>query len=236
MVDFDEIQAELPEVSCFRRHSTTLHVTERNLLFGFSLPVAPSLPMLLSTASYSSASSMNANEVEPLSHERDQQEECATEENECIERRKKMIRQTWRSVELAIDSGFSVTFYQKLFDNYPDVELMFSDVDMKLQAHKLYEVVRVAVRMLDDLEDLIPILQDLGVRHARAYGVHRAHYGAIVEVFGEGLHDFVLDQAPTKATNMFMVQLADAWTWVLTLISNIMADAAEEYWRLKESC
>mmetsp|Transcript_5761 Transcript_5761/g.12153 ORF Transcript_5761/g.12153 Transcript_5761/m.12153 type:complete len:181 (-) Transcript_5761:207-749(-) len=148
-----------------------------------------------------------------------------------VERRKALVRQTWRSIEFAKDSKFTAAFYERLFQKYPEVIPMFSKISLEAQAMKLYEVVSVAVRCLDDLDGLVPVLQDLGARHASAYGVQRGHYGVVTEIFVEVLYDFLYSWWPkesTGSTSVFLLDVTDAWSWVLNLIGEVMADAGDE--------
>lgn len=152
-------------------------------------------------------------------------------EQERFERRKALIQQTWRAVEFGLDVEATRLFYDKLFRQYPSVIPMFASADMEAQATKLFEVVRVAVRLLDNVEQLVPILQDMGVRHARSYGVERAHYGAVTEVFVEVFNEYIRGTMPTQlacgSMARWSLEVAEAWQWVLTLIGKTMADAAD---------
>lgn len=148
-----------------------------------------------------------------------------------LERRKKLVQQTWRSVEFAKNEKFTIAFYERLFQKYPQVVPMFDGIGLSAQATKLYEVVCVAVRFLDDLPGLVPVLQDLGKRHAVSYGVERAHYGVVTEIFVEILYEFLTDffsQQAAGSASVFLLDVTDAWSWVLTLIGDVMADAGEE--------
>jgi hemoglobin-like flavoprotein len=144
-------------------------------------------------------------------------------------RRKKNVQQTWRAVEFGLDVEAMRIFYKTLFERYPSLKPMFSKTDMEKQAKKLFDVVRVVVRLLDDFDTLVPVLKDLGVKHARMYGVKREHYDAVIECFMSVLTGYVCSQWPTDmAGSLWSVDVADAWAWALTFIGNTMADAADE--------
>ena len=153
-------------------------------------------------------------------------------QDETLARRKTLIRQTWRSVEFGLGETVSRSFYDRLFERFPDVKPMFDATSMEVQAQKLYTTLRLAVRSLDDLETLRPALQYLGRRHAQSYGVVRAHYGAVTQVFLEILHEYISSHWTNNASmimihSRYMVDVADAWSWALNLLGGIMADAAE---------
>lgn len=148
--------------------------------------------------------------------------------DETRERRKTLIQQTWRSVEFGLGQKATETFYDRLFTNYPAVKSLFEHTSMEGQSQKLYGVLRLAVRSLDDLDSVIPTVQELGRRHARSYGVKREYYGAVTRTFIEIVHEYIASQWGTMAGTRYMVDVADAWAWCLNLIGDIMADAADE--------
>ena len=149
-------------------------------------------------------------------------------EDEILARRKLLIKQTWRSVEFGLGEKATRSFYERLFSNFPEVQPMFENVSMKEQAHKLYSVLRLAVRSLDDLEAILPTVQELGRRHAQSYGVARQHYEAVTDTFVDVLHEYICSQCSNMGCSTYMVDVADAWSWCLNFIGGIMADAAEK--------
>jgi hemoglobin-like flavoprotein len=159
--------------------------------------------------------------------------EDSTDDNDTLSdpmhQRKRWIRQTWHAVEHGLDVHATEAFYQRLFVRYPETRDMFRECNMQLQAQKLYEVLRVAVRFLDQFDALVPTLQELGERHAQHYGVIREHYHATTIVFIEVLTTYILySQWPAGLADLWRDEVADAWTWLLDLIGTTMADAADE--------
>ena len=71
------------------------------------------------------------------------------------------------------------TFYERLFETHPEIRTLFKG-DMEAQGEQLMDMIGAAVAGLDDLETLIPIVQQLGARH-RKYGVEDAQNGAVAE-------------------------------------------------------
>ena len=55
-------------------------------------------------------------------------------------------------------------FYRRLFEIDPRLEGMFS-ADMVEQRRKLMQMLTAAVKGLDRLEQLVPVVEDLGRRH-----------------------------------------------------------------------
>lgn len=150
----------------------------------------------------------------------------AQAEAEVFERRKSTIQHSWRAVQFGLDVRATEIFYERLFDQYPQVRPMFKD-DMNIQYHKLYSAVTLAVRSLDNLDALLPVLQDLGRKHAQ-YGVLRPHYDAVVDCFLYTLNTYIYSQMPSGCAIQYALEIDDSWEWVLTFIGKVMADAADE--------
>ena len=68
-------------------------------------------------------------------------------------------------------------FYDGLFVRHPDVRPLFP-ADMAGQQRKLETAIELVVRRLGDQETLVPLLEDLGRRHAD-YGVLPEHFEAV---------------------------------------------------------
>lgn len=68
-------------------------------------------------------------------------------------------------------------FYESLFIRHPDVRPLFP-ADMAGQQRKLESALELVVRRLGDQETLVPLLEDLGRRHAD-YGVLPVHFEAV---------------------------------------------------------
>jgi len=108
-------------------------------------------------------------------------------------------------------------FYRELFALDPSLRHLFS-ADIDAQAERLLQMIALAVNKLDDLEALVPVLQQLGRRH-QGYGVTELHYivvgTALMGTLSGGLGD-----AFTPAHHK-------AWTAVYGLIANTMMGAVE---------
>jgi len=126
------------------------------------------------------------------------------------------VQSTWSAVK-AIESQAAALFYRNLFESDPALKPLFRG-DMEAQGRKLMQVIGAAVGMLDDLEALVPVLQDLGRRHV-AYGVEDAHYGTV----GAALLK-TLEQGLGKE---FTPRVRDAWAEVYALMANVMISASK---------
>ena len=91
--------------------------------------------------------------------------------------------------------------------------------DMTDQRKKLMQMITAAVKGLDRLDQLVPVVQDLGRRHA-AYGVTDKHYDTV----GAALL-WTLEKGLGGA---FTAETKEAWTTVYGLLATTMKDAARE--------
>jgi len=128
-----------------------------------------------------------------------------------------LVRETWAQVMPIADKAAGL-FYGKLFELDPALKPLFRG-DMTEQGQKLTKMIGIAVDHLDKLEEIVPAVQDLGVRHLE-YGVKNSHYDTVGEALlwtlGQGLGD------------AFTTEVMNAWTDVYTLLAGTMKDAARE--------
>jgi hemoglobin-like flavoprotein len=128
-----------------------------------------------------------------------------------------LVRETWSQV-VPISDKAAELFYGKLFELDPALKPMFTG-DMTEQGQKLTRMIGIAVDGLDKLDEIIPAVQDLGVKHL-GYGVMNSHYDTVGEALlwtlGQGLGD------------AFTTGVMSAWNDVYTLLANTMKDAARE--------
>ena len=107
-------------------------------------------------------------------------------------------------------------FYRRLFELDPTLSRLFKG-DMKQQGQKLMQMIGAAVRGLDDLARLVPVVQQLGVRH-NSYGVRPEHYDKV----GAALL-WTLEKGLGPA---YPPEVRQAWTAVYGLLANTMRAAA----------
>jgi len=109
-------------------------------------------------------------------------------------------------------------FYRRLFELDPSLQGMFRG-DMAEQRRKLMQMLTAAVKGLDRLDQLVPVVQDLGRRHA-TYGVEDRHY----ETVGAALL-WTLEKGLGKA---FTPETKEAWATVYGILATTMQAAARE--------
>jgi hemoglobin-like flavoprotein len=130
---------------------------------------------------------------------------------------KTLVQQSFTSIATIADDA-AILFYQRLFELDPSLRPLFR-ADMADQRRKLMQMLTAAVKGLDRLDQLVPVVQDLGRRHG-GYGVKESHY----ETVGEALL-WTLEMGLGRD---FTPDVKDAWTAVYTLLATTMKDAARE--------
>ena len=128
---------------------------------------------------------------------------------------KDLVQNSFKSIATIADDA-AILFYQKLFELDPSLKSMFRG-DMAEQRKKLMQMLTAAVKGLDRLEQLVPVVQDLGRRHG-AYGVKESHY----ETVGAAL----LWTLEAGLGRNFTPEVKEAWIAVYGLLSTTMKDAA----------
>ena len=130
---------------------------------------------------------------------------------------KDLVQNSFTSIATIADDA-AILFYQKLFELDPSLRPMFRG-DMAEQRKKLMRMITAAVKGLDRLEQLVPVVQDLGRRHS-GYGVKDSHYDTV----GAALL-WTLEAGLGKA---FTPEVKEAWTAVYGLLATTMKEAARE--------
>ncbi len=119
---------------------------------------------------------------------------------------------------LPIAPAAAEMFYAKLFEIDPSLKLLFKG-DMKEQGRMLMMMIAGAVRGLSNAPALIPVLKDLGARHA-GYGVREHHYdtvgNALIWTLQAGLGQDFTDE------------VCAAWVEAYKLLAGVMRQGARE--------
>lgn len=129
----------------------------------------------------------------------------------------KLVQTSWAQVTPIAEQAAEL-FYNRLFTLDPDLRSLFKS-DMREQGRKLMRMLGTIVNGLDNLEALVPTVQDLGRRHA-GYGVTDQHYRTVAEALlwtlGQGLGD------------AFSENVENAWVTAYTILADTMTAAARE--------
>lgn len=128
----------------------------------------------------------------------------------------RVVRASFAKIALISDLAATL-FYERLFAIAPEVRPLFAD-DLGRQKRALISTLQFAVEHLDREEELLPAVEQLGIRHVR-YGVMPEHY----PIVGSALL-WTLEQGLGSA---FTPQVRDAWTSVYEVLATTMQTAAE---------
>ena len=108
-------------------------------------------------------------------------------------------------------------FYAKLFEAAPSVQPLFADVDMERQRAALLNMLIVLRESLQDLDDIVPDLEELGARHVD-YGAKPEHY----PVVGEAL----IGSMAQVAGDAWKSEYTAAWEEAFPVVQGVMLSGA----------
>ena len=108
-------------------------------------------------------------------------------------------------------------FYSHLFLTHPEVRDMFP-VSMATQRDRFFTALGDVVARVDDLDDLVPMLQQLGRDH-RKFGTVAEHYPAAGASLLATLEHF---------DDQWNDELAEQWAQAYDLVADVMIQAAAE--------
>lgn len=137
------------------------------------------------------------------------------EEGPITAKQKELVQSTFALVAPIAEQAAEI-FYNKLFEIDPELKPLFKG-DIKEQGKKLMSMLAAAVKGLDDLGGLVPVVQDLGKRHVD-YGVKDEHYDTVAAA--------LLYTLETGLADAWNDDVKDAWVAVYTVLSTTMKDAA----------
>src|SRR4051812_7072208 len=88
----------------------------------------------------------------------------------------RLVQDSFQQV-VPIQAAAGQLFYQRLFELDPSLRSLFKD-DLTDQVRALMAMLSTAVFGLSRLDEIVPVVQALGRRHAN-YGVQEAHYATV---------------------------------------------------------
>ncbi|HEX4997757.1 MAG TPA: globin family protein [Terriglobia bacterium] len=130
-------------------------------------------------------------------------------------KQKERVQATFAMVAPIADQAADV-FYTRLFTLDPKLRPMFKE-DLSDQKKKLMQMLAAAVKGLDNLEALVPVVRDLGARH-KGYGVEDGHYDTVAEA--------LLWTLERGLGNEFTPETKEAWVAVYTVLASTMKEGA----------
>lgn len=127
---------------------------------------------------------------------------------------KQLVQESWAKVVPISDKAADL-FYGRLFELDPTLRFLFK-APIPVQGKLLMNALDGAVKGLDNLDSLVPVLQDLGKRHA-PYGVVDRDYDTVGSAFL-----WTLEQGLGEE---FTEEVRTAWSAVYGTIATVMKDA-----------
>lgn len=128
----------------------------------------------------------------------------------------RMLQASFAEV-MAIRQQAAALFYDRLFAIDAALRPLFHDTDMRSQEMKLMAALATVVGKLRQLDEVIPGLEKLAVKHI-AYGVEEHHYTTV----GEAL----IQTLSLAFGERFTPELRTAWLFAYGAISGVMITAA----------
>jgi hemoglobin-like flavoprotein len=130
-------------------------------------------------------------------------------------RQMRLVRESFESLR-EYETSVVLLFYGRLFEIAPETRVLFK-IDIHEQAKKLTDTLGAAVEALHRFDELLPVLADLGRKHA-TYGVQAYHY--------ERLRSALLWAMGQALGLEFDLETRSAWEQPISTISAVMLDGA----------
>jgi NAD(P)H-flavin reductase/hemoglobin-like flavoprotein len=127
------------------------------------------------------------------------------------------LKASWGRVAAAGDD-VPLYFYSHLFLSHPEVRSMFP-IQMTAQREKLVAALGAVVSNVESLDDVVPILEQLGRDHRR-FSVVAEHYSAVGASLLATLKRFL--------GTSWTPELADTWAQAYGVVAKVMVAAAEQ--------
>ncbi len=129
---------------------------------------------------------------------------------------KSLVKETFAKVVPIADTAAAL-FYGRLFEMDPSLRPLFR-TDLREQGKKLMQMIGYCVGKLDELDELVPAVKELGRKHA-GYGVEEEDYATV-----GGALLWTLEQGLGAA---FTPEVKAAWTTVYELLAATMLEGAK---------
>ena len=128
------------------------------------------------------------------------------------------LKASWGKVAAAGDD-VPLYFYSHLFLSHPEVRSMFP-IQMTAQREKLVAALGAVVSNVESLDDVVPLLEQLGRDHRR-FAVVSEHYSAVGASLLATLKRFL--------GTSWTPELADTWAQAYGVVAKVMVAAAEQH-------
>jgi hemoglobin-like flavoprotein len=130
-------------------------------------------------------------------------------------KQKRLVRESFESMR-EYENSVLVLFYGRLFEIAPEARALFK-IDIHEQSSKLMDTLRTLIDALDQFEQLLPHLAELGRKHV-TYGVQPHQYEKLRTALS-----WALGQALGAE---FDCETRAAWDSLLTTVSGVMLEGS----------
>ena len=127
-----------------------------------------------------------------------------------------LVQETWQRLVPIADAAATL-FYERLFETDPELRPLFRRTDMRELRLRLVQAIGMAVGELDEPENLVHIVAELGRRHA-GYDVEDRHY----DLVGAAL----LWTLERGLGSSWTPEVAEAWASLYGFLAGTMREAA----------
>lgn len=129
-----------------------------------------------------------------------------------------LLRDSFEQIKPVADQ-FAEAFYSRLFEVAPGVKPLFENSEPEDQQRKLIQSLVMVMKSLDQPEQLLPFLKQLGQRHLD-YGAEPEHYPVVGGVLLETLERFLAED--------WNEQLSDQWAIAINTVAEVMIEASND--------
>jgi hemoglobin-like flavoprotein len=114
-------------------------------------------------------------------------------------------------------NDFATSFYDNLFEMYPEAKPLFDNTNMEAQKQKLIESLRTVILNIRYAESLTELLKGLGTRHVQ-YGALPEHYPAVGNALLQTFADYLKSE--------WTPEIKEAWVEAYNAITSLMLEGA----------
>jgi len=126
-----------------------------------------------------------------------------------------VVQSSFRMIQPVAGTAAEI-FYRRLFEIDPTLAVLFKG-NMNEQGRKFMQVLAVSVGGLSNMATLVPVVQQLGLRHV-GYGVRVEHYDVV--------RDALLWTLARVLQDAYTDEVRSSWLTAFAMLAGVMKEAA----------
>lgn len=130
-----------------------------------------------------------------------------------------LVQSTFDQYVAPLGDAAAAVFYDILFRLDGSLQSLFKG-DMAVQRNKLVQTLTLAVKGLEQPDQLLPVVRELGRRHI-GYGVQPDHYAIVGQALSQTLE--------VAIGSAFTSDVREAWSAAYALLSSTMQSTVPDY-------